>query len=33
MGHKEKRAYPSKGLCPYPPVLDEVLEGVDTRGK
>lgn len=33
MGHKEKRAYTSKGLCPYPPVLDEVLEGVDTRGE
>lgn len=33
LGNKERRAYTFKGLCPYPPVLDEVLEGVDTRGE
>ncbi|MCI8652999.1 MAG: hypothetical protein HFF11_04815 [Angelakisella sp.] len=33
LGHKECRACRAKGLPLYPPVLDEVLDGVDTRGE
>ena len=33
LGQKEYKACQAKGLPLYPPVLDEVLTGVDTRGE
>lgn len=33
LGQKEAKACRSRGLSPYPPVLDELLEGVTTRGE
>ena len=33
LGQKEYKACQAKGLPLYPPVLDEALAGVDTRGE
>ncbi len=33
LGQKEAKACQAKGLSPYPPVLDELLEGITTRGE